>query len=537
MSNFASAYIGLWRDYSYGVVSGATLTLPIGWGNYLIAALTVLVSWSGISAWQICSFILHQIRAAKPTKDVLDLQTQTLLRDSIGAIGTVIEAIKLQWAWRNRRYKTWSRTAPIALVALTVWAAFTAAGVLVAEVASKNYQDVVVLAEPYACGFLQGSNDITKGITTSFQSKLINDTLAARTYARTFYGGENSVVKMRSTFPMVTLPYSIDTQQDCPFSGRTACLGVNYTVVNEAMAMDTGELDSHVDFGINAPSGDRITFRKRVTCSPIQGGQLISDPVVQTINLTYSGRSGAAETGNLTYYYVDMGPSGTNNYTFVWSANTPYDYVGYQVEYATFLLTTTSHSSANQWRVMPAQLHNPSSPWQPDSTFNRTDADVIAILLAQNSVLYYDPVDDPLFLANIPAQEYCTGTDCFPLYRANYIFNLMVCLEQYQFCNPSTSSCTDLTGFYDAAVQLESLGFNWAQQATADRLTAAADLALFYYSIPDFSSTGKFNLLFLHMIKLMILSRIQKPKLTISTVCRPPGRRKTLCTIFIRPPS
>jgi len=97
---------------------------------------------------------------------------------------------------------------------------------------------------------------------------------------------------------MVTLPYSIDTQQDCPFSGRTACLGVNYTVVNEAMAMDTGELDSHVDFGINAPSGDRITFRKRVTCSPIQGGQLISDPVVQTINLTYSGRSGAAETGN-----------------------------------------------------------------------------------------------------------------------------------------------------------------------------------------------------------------------------------------------
>jgi hypothetical protein len=97
MSNLTSARIGLWRDYSYGVVSGATSTLPIGWGNYLIAALTVLVSWSGISAWQICSFILHQIRAAKTTKDVLDLQTQTLLRDSIAA-GTIIEALKLQWA-------------------------------------------------------------------------------------------------------------------------------------------------------------------------------------------------------------------------------------------------------------------------------------------------------------------------------------------------------------------------------------------------------------------------------------------------------
>jgi hypothetical protein len=338
MSDLGDAHIGLWRDYSYGAVRGATLTLPIGWGNYLIAALTILVSWSGISAWQICSFILHQTRAAKTTKDILDLQTQALLRDSVGATGTIIDAVKLQRAWNKRQYYTWNRTAPIALVALTIWAAFTAAGVLVAEVASKNYQDVVVLAEPYACGFLQGPNNLTEGVTSSIESKLINDTLAARTYARTFYGGEQSVVKMRSTFPRVRLPYSVDTQEDCPFSGRTTCLGVNNTVVDEAMAIDTGHLDSHNDFGINAPSDERITFRKRVTCSPIQGGELISDPVVQAINLTYSGRTGAGEAGNLTYYYVDIGPVGTNNYTFVWSANSLYDYVGYQVEYAASLL-------------------------------------------------------------------------------------------------------------------------------------------------------------------------------------------------------
>ena len=141
---------------------------------------------------------------------------------------------------------------------------------------------------------------------------------------------------------------------------------------------------------------------------------------------------------------------------------------------------------------MPAQLHNPSSVWKPDSTFNRTDADVTAILIAQNSVLYYDPVVDPMFLATIPAGEYCTGSDCFSTYKSNYIFNLMVCLEQYQYCNPSTDSCSELTGFIDAAEQTQSLGFNWAQQATANRLLVAADLSLFSYSIPDFSATGKF---------------------------------------------
>jgi hypothetical protein len=293
---------------------------------------------------------------------------------------------------------------------------------------------------------------------------------------------------MRSTFPTVRLPYSVDTQQNCPFSGRTACIGVNNTVVDEAMAMDTGQLDSHSYFGINAPSGDRVTFRKQVTCSPIQGGNLISEPVVQTINLTYSGRTGAGVEGNLTYYYVDIGPVGTNNYTFVWSANTPYDYVGYQVEYATPTLVV---DSANQSRVMPARLHDPSSPWQPDETFNRTDADVIAILLAQNSILYYDPIDDPWFFANVPQQDYCTGTDCFPLYRPNYIFNLMACLEQFQFCNPSTNSCTDLTGFVDAGSQLINLGLNAAQNASANRLALAAGLSEFYSSIPNYGSTGK----------------------------------------------
>lgn len=148
---------------------------------------------------------------------------------------------------------------------------------------------------------------------------------------------------------------------------------------------------------------------------------------------------------------------------------------------------------------MPARLHDPTSPWQPDETFNRTDADVIAILLAQNSILYYDRIDDPLFFANFSEQDYCTGTDCFPLYHPNYIFNLMACLEQFQFCNPSTSSCTDLTGFVDASFQLKNLGLNAAQNASAERVAVAADLSLFYNSIPNYGSTGKFYPLSSHI--------------------------------------
>ncbi|KAB8239187.1 uncharacterized protein BDW43DRAFT_306071 [Aspergillus alliaceus] len=38
-----------------------------------------------------------------------------------------------------------------------------------------------------------------------------------------------------------------------------------------AFAMDTGLLDSHADFGINAPPKNRIEYRRLTTCSPIYG--------------------------------------------------------------------------------------------------------------------------------------------------------------------------------------------------------------------------------------------------------------------------
>ena len=148
---------------------------------------------------------------------------------------------------------------------------------------------------------------------------------------------------------------------------------------------------------------------------------------------------------------------------------------------------------------MPARLHDPSSPWEPDETFNRTDADVIAILLAQNAIRYYDRVDDPFFFANYSDETYCEGTDCVPLYSGNYIFNLMGCLEQFQFCNPNTNLCTDLTGFVDASFQLNGLGLSAAQNASAARVALAAGLSYFFYGIPNYGSTGKFSSLSSHV--------------------------------------
>jgi hypothetical protein len=97
MSN-VSVHTGLWFDLSYGHVRGATLTIPISRGSFLITALTVLVGWAAVNTWKITSFLLHQFRVKDPGMDPLDLELQVLLRNSTSAFNTLLETIKIQFA-------------------------------------------------------------------------------------------------------------------------------------------------------------------------------------------------------------------------------------------------------------------------------------------------------------------------------------------------------------------------------------------------------------------------------------------------------
>jgi hypothetical protein len=78
----STLYAGVWINHDYSSAIGATLTLPIRWGNYLIAALSSLISFAATSAWEILTFYLHQRYAfeSPPDKDILDQQLQILFR-------------------------------------------------------------------------------------------------------------------------------------------------------------------------------------------------------------------------------------------------------------------------------------------------------------------------------------------------------------------------------------------------------------------------------------------------------------------------
>lgn len=61
------------------------------------------------------------------------------------------------------------------------------------------------------------------------------------------------------------------------------------------------------------------------------------------------------------------------------------------------------------------------------------------------------------------------------VYAPDYDVSVMACLDQHQFCNPSTQKCTPLTGSYVLGYtsdELHGLGLNRAQYATAQLINA-----------------------------------------------------------------
>jgi hypothetical protein len=109
---------------------------------------------------------------------------------------------------------------------------------------------------------------------------------------------------------------------------------------------------------------------------------------------------------------------------------------------------------------------------------------VSVFFLAQNAIYYDTPVSDPFFGANIeqsiPAVE--TGPNTTTYTTDKYV-TALGCVDQHQFCNPSTDQCTPLTGYTLVNKSFNSLNLNPRQFATAWRLVPQLIFINMYASV------------------------------------------------------
>lgn len=311
MPNDTHTHTGVWIDWSQGAISGATLTLSQKRAGLLTAFLAVLVSSAGSLFWNLIAFAIHQACTTKVWKkrDALHYQRQVILRNK-GTLAAAWALLKLPFAHRRMVSKRCLRSLPFATFAILTVLFFSISGIFTSYISklSSNYTLIIGLD----CGFWE--DDTTPGVSSPTISKSLLDTYDAATYVRQCYQG-NPNGSYCETFVRPYLTFTTDSNASCPF-GDNLCAYNNHS----AFQMDTGQLDSHEDFGINAPPKDRIKFRRVCTCAPIRHGSGLATVVNDSTH------------GEVLYVYAGAQPSSQLNYTFVHIPIPNLDGVGYTLQ-------------------------------------------------------------------------------------------------------------------------------------------------------------------------------------------------------------
>lgn len=265
MANSA-VHTGFWIDHSKDSVLGSTITLEAQWGSQLVAAAAIITQITGIAVWAIVAFGIRHFRSKPGLRDEYDAQLQVLLRNIPAADSAAWAIWNLGRKWSGRRPHVQRSAIALGSIPALVWVLFLAAGVLVGQIATASYTRAVVLVKPASCGFIQPRLDL-QGIK-GYSNLNINISANAKQYARSCYSGAGSLSPIScSVYAVPSLEYEVALDQPCPILDEEACFPEGDH--GAPIALKTKPLDSHEDFGINAPAKDRMTMQQQVTCAPL----------------------------------------------------------------------------------------------------------------------------------------------------------------------------------------------------------------------------------------------------------------------------
>ncbi|KAI1264352.1 hypothetical protein F5Y18DRAFT_436738 [Xylariaceae sp. FL1019] len=396
-------HLGVWTNWSRGLILGRTLTLNVEDANLLIAFTGFFIAFVANRAWRIICFIFHRAHSTKNPQDAGYHQLQATLRNASSAEDGFHLLLLLLWVWRQS--KTWFRPIPVIIVAAVSIVGFTVAGGFSSRISTGMGHEVLINSQLRRSMLLWDSAGLTDC---------------------------NRFVTQQLTDDVI-----VDTNADCPF-GDDICRNSSAN-----LRLDTGYLNSHDHLGINAPPEERIVWRNVLHCAPI-------------VTEGYTSQVSTPQ-GNLTRYhygttYHDSVPI---NYTF--------EALDIDTQYQEYL--QTSKSAYFQLEVFDVivsngELRSMSADIDPISSLFRSDAYTYIMFLSGNGVKFTDYTSDDWYRINpAPRNTSLTGgnngtsqTSSLPIYVPEEPASPMACTNQYQFCRPDLSekTCTPLLGLYDA---------------------------------------------------------------------------------------
>ncbi|KAI0154922.1 hypothetical protein GGR57DRAFT_502110 [Xylariaceae sp. FL1272] len=429
-----AVYVGVWINWSRGVIFGSTLTTNTKYGNLLIAFTALFISYVANRFWRIVCLTMHQYYSSEAPRDIVHHQHQVILRNSFNPETTLTSSLKLFRAYPKNVQRT-LRLLPVILLAVLSLAAFTIASGFSSTISTSIADEVLLKGDK--CGVLEGPETLDgTAASERFNAEKLSN---AFNYAQQCYGTDEVGTRACDKFVVPQLPSQISNTSDCPFQSHM-CRKTQNT-----LRMDTGHLDSNDHFGLNRPKDKRFAWRYVVSCAPI-----VTDGYTTIVNKS---------DGEWVRYHYGTDPVGsTDDQQFV-------DYI-YEIKTSdqqyfnsTFVLSAANHLLyALHTKIYQNQVL--LGEWTPIPELWRSDGNVLIAFLSGNGVHFSEQMDDDWYRATqldtdihwtaIPGNKQA--------YRPTLAASPLGCVEQWQWCKSGDSlECGPLSSEFDALYQAASL--------------------------------------------------------------------------------
>jgi hypothetical protein len=307
-------YLGFWINWSYGSISGATLTLTQRDGGLLAAFLALFVTIAGTSFWRIACFALHHLLSSKAASDGIYQQRQAILRNAANGASGLWSLLRMSWVWRKHtQAQPHQRILPLIVFTLTTLVAFTLAGIFSSRVSTSMGNEVLLLSSNCGVPTMDGM-DSTVYLNTLL-SYITQRTVSSANYAQECYR-DNAVIQDCPTFLKKSLPWTSDDNIGCPFPGQEKICRGN----SKYLRLDTGYINSNFDLGINTPSSSRFLYRSLIECAPLNtegySEQVSLDLVSHNASvIRYYYGEGYADKQSKIYQYSADPPPGNGDFS------------------------------------------------------------------------------------------------------------------------------------------------------------------------------------------------------------------------------
>lgn len=261
---------GGWRNWDKNAPTGGQITMLKDDAELLSIFIGIFLVFVAAGLWTLIAYFIFQLNRRMRQKqagsafDGLYHQKQTILRNGTSDVAIGSSFLKLWLAWGSSP-NVMKSTLPIVVLALASFGFFLIALPFITAMEMLDNQGNQVLIQSPKCGFWEPDLD---GDRVAAYTVVTQHTLEAASYVDNCYETDADSALCDQFLPNRRLPIIRVVNVSCPFD-ESVCLPRTKGDKHPAITIKTDELDSHEDFGINAPPAERVKFRRSTTCSPL----------------------------------------------------------------------------------------------------------------------------------------------------------------------------------------------------------------------------------------------------------------------------